>query len=194
MAMSTVTLVAMATPVTLAPISVLMAALLISLVIFPSAALLIALAFVICIVALVFRFVFLRSHEVYGPIAGVVFAAVLAPISCVTGRNVQVHGRRRSIHWFDQHRLCIDDRRRTIVTDLHLAVHARRHLARQHDADVQVARVSAADAGEHDRNECDYTHMKNPLERNWQERPCAQIKSRNQLDALSAAAKVCTIN
>jgi hypothetical protein len=44
-----------------------------------------------------------------------------------------------------------------------LAVHARRHLARQHDTDVQIARVSAADAGEHDRNECDCTHMKNPL-------------------------------
>jgi hypothetical protein len=63
----------------------------------------------------------------------------------------------------DQHRLRIDDRRRTIVADLHLAVHARHHLTRQHDADVQVARVSAADAGAHDRNECDYTHVKNLL-------------------------------
>jgi hypothetical protein len=150
--------VLVATLVTLAPISVLVATLLIALVSFPSPALLIALAFVICIVALVFRFVFLRSHEVHGPIAGVVFTAVLAPVSCVTRRNVQVHGRRRSIPWFDQHRLGIDDRRRTIVADLHLAVHAWRHLARQHDADVQVARVSAADAGEHDRNECEYTH------------------------------------
>jgi hypothetical protein len=29
-------------------------------------------------------FVFLRSHKIYRPIAGVVFLAVLAPISCVS--------------------------------------------------------------------------------------------------------------
>jgi hypothetical protein len=64
---------------------------------------------------------------------------------------------------FDQHRLGIHDRRRAIVPDLHLSVHARRHLPRQHDAEVQVARLSAADAGIHDCNEGDYTHEKNPL-------------------------------
>jgi hypothetical protein len=78
----------------------------------------------------------------------------------------------------DQHWLRIDDRRRTIVTDLHLPVHARRDLARQHDADVQVARVSAADAGAgaHDRNECDYTHVKNLLSKKIGESRRALIK------------------
>jgi hypothetical protein len=100
-----------------------------ALVIFPSPTLLIALALMFRIVVLVFRFVFRRSHEVHRPIAGVVFAAVLAPISRVIRRNVQVHGRRRSRLRFDQHRLGIDHRRRTIVADLHLAVHARHDLA-----------------------------------------------------------------
>jgi hypothetical protein len=144
-------------------VSVPVAAPLIALVVFKSLTLLDALAFMFCIVALVFRCVFRRSHEVHGPIAGVVFMAVLAPISRVARRNVQIHWRRGSRLRLDQHRLRIDDRRRTIVADLYLAVHARRDLARQHDADVQVARVSAADAGAHDRNECDYTHVKNPL-------------------------------
>ena len=81
---------AVAMLVTVAPISVPVAALPIPLVIFPSPALLDALAFVIGIVALVFRFVFLGSDEVHGPIAGIVFMAVLAPISRMTGRNVQV--------------------------------------------------------------------------------------------------------
>jgi hypothetical protein len=133
------------------PITVTVAALLTALVVFPSPTRLFALAFVIRIVALVFRFVFLRAHEVHRPIAGVVLTAVLTPISRVTRRHMQVQGRRRSCHRFDQHRLGIDDGRRTIVAELHLAVHAWRDLARQHDADVQVARMSTADAGEHDR-------------------------------------------
>src|SRR5258707_10524358 len=122
-AMSMVMLVAMVTLAIVAPISVLVAALLISLVILPSPALLVALAFMICIVTLVLRFVFLRSHEVHGSIAGVVFTAVPAPISCVPGRHVQIDGRGRCRHRLDQHRLRVDDRRRTIVTELHLAVH-----------------------------------------------------------------------
>jgi hypothetical protein len=136
--------------VAVAPISVPVAVYLIPLALVPSPALQFALAFVIGIVALVFRCVFRRSHEVHGPIAGIVFMAVLAPISRVTRRNVQIYGRRRSCQRFDQHRLGIDDGRRTIVADLHLAVHARRDLARQHDAKVQVARASTAKAGEHD--------------------------------------------
>jgi hypothetical protein len=78
----------MSTLAIVAPIAVLVAALLISLAVFPTLTLLIALALVVCIVALVFRFVFLRPHEVHGPIAGMVFTAVLAPISCMAGRYV----------------------------------------------------------------------------------------------------------
>jgi hypothetical protein len=140
----------MAVLVAVAPISVTVVAVLMALMVFPLPSRLFTLAFVIGIVVLVFRLVFLGSHEVHGPIAGVVFMAVLAPISRMTGRNVQVYRRRRSCHRFDQHRLGIDDGRRTIVAELHLTVHARRHLARQHDAKVQIASVSAADAGDHD--------------------------------------------
>jgi len=170
-------------------------AVMIALVIFPSLTLLIALAFVFCIVALIFGFVFRRSYEVHGAIAGVVFMAVPAPISCVVRRNVQVHRRRRRCLRFYQHRLGIDDLRRTVVSELHLAVHARNHLARQHDADAQVARVSAADAGEHDRNECDYTHMKISFQKKLA-RAAARSNQVLQLAwmALSAAAEVCTIN
>jgi len=76
--------------VTVPPISVPVAAVLMALLVFPLPTCLFALAFVIGIVALVFRFVFLGSDEVHGPIAGIVFMAVLAPISRMTGRNVQV--------------------------------------------------------------------------------------------------------
>jgi hypothetical protein len=78
----------MVTLVIVMPASVPVVALLISLAVFPTLTLLIALALVVCIVALVFRFVFLRSHEVHGPIAGMVLTAVLAPISCMAGRHV----------------------------------------------------------------------------------------------------------
>src|SRR5260370_34237662 len=95
----------MAALVTVAPISVLAVALPISLAIFPSPTFFIALAFVIRIVALIFRIVFLRSHEVHGPIAGVVFTAVLAPISCMPRRHVEIDGRRRSFHRLPQQSL-----------------------------------------------------------------------------------------
>jgi hypothetical protein len=32
------------------------------------------------------RLIFLGSHEIHGPIAGIIFPAVLAPISCVPWR------------------------------------------------------------------------------------------------------------
>jgi uncharacterized membrane protein YqjE len=51
-------------------------------------------AFVSLIVTLILRIVFPRSYEVHRPIAGIVFMAVLAPIFCVTRRDVQIDGRR----------------------------------------------------------------------------------------------------
>jgi hypothetical protein len=80
----------MVAPILVALIAMPTAALLIPLVFVPLPAFLFALAFVICIVTLVFGFVFLRSHEVHGPIAGIVFTAMPAPISCVTRRNMEV--------------------------------------------------------------------------------------------------------
>jgi hypothetical protein len=76
----------------------------------------------ILVVALVLWIVFLRSNEVYGPIAGVIFMAMLTPIFGVTGRDVQIDWRRRSLLRLNQHRVYVDDGRRTFVANIHLSV------------------------------------------------------------------------
>jgi len=53
-------------------------------------------------------FVFLRSHKVHRPIAGVVFLAMLAPIFGVPRRHMQVNGRRCNPLRHNQHRLRIN--------------------------------------------------------------------------------------
>jgi hypothetical protein len=75
-------------------------------------------------------FVFRRSNEVHGPIAGVVFTAVLAPVPRVTRGHVQVDGRRRLRLRYDQHRLRIHEGRRPVIAKLNLPVYAGRHLTR----------------------------------------------------------------
>jgi Na+/H+ antiporter NhaA len=85
---------------------------------------------VIAVVGYIAWIVFPRSHEVHGPIAGVVFLAMLAPILGVSRRHVQVHGRRRISLRHYQHRLCIDERRGPFTADLNLAVDARCDLTR----------------------------------------------------------------
>jgi hypothetical protein len=100
------------------------------------------------IVALVLRIVFLRSNEIHGPVAGIVFMTVHAPILCVSGRYMQINRRRRRCLRLDQHGLRVDDRRRTFVAEIHLTVQAGRHLARQHDVNIQAARVTETRADE----------------------------------------------
>jgi hypothetical protein len=95
-------------------------------------------------------FVFRGSNEIYGSIAGVVFAAMLAPIFCVSRRHVQVEGRRRSELRLDQHRLRIHERRRTFIANLNLTVDTGRHLTREHDVNVQIARMR--DAGNREQH------------------------------------------
>jgi hypothetical protein len=75
-------------------------------------------------------FVFLRSHKIHRPIAGVVFPAMLAPIFGVSWGHMQVHGRRWNSLRHNQHRLRIDERRRPFAAQLNLTVYARRDLTR----------------------------------------------------------------
>jgi hypothetical protein len=59
----------------------------------------------------------------------------------------------------DQHGLCVDDRRRTLVADIDLTIHAGDDLPGQHDAEVHSARMTCTDAGAEQRQDCDYTHI-----------------------------------
>jgi hypothetical protein len=87
-----------------------------------------AFAFMLAMAAFIRWLVFRGSNEIYGSIAGVVFAAVFAPIFCVPRRHVQVDGRRRSELRLDQHRLRIHERWGTFIANLNLTVDAGRHL------------------------------------------------------------------
>jgi len=89
---------------------------------------LVSFAFVLAMAAFIRWFVFRGSNEIYGSIAGIVFAAVLAPIFCVSRRHMQVEGRRRSELRLDQHRLRIHERRGTFIAKLNLTVDTGRHL------------------------------------------------------------------
>jgi hypothetical protein len=100
------------------------------------------------VIASVVRLVFCRSYEVHRPIAGVILAAVLAPILRMTRRHVQVDGRRRGRLRLDQHRLCIDDGRRRGVADLNLAIDTGRHLSRHDDIDAQISSAAYASTRE----------------------------------------------
>jgi hypothetical protein len=114
----------------------------IPLALFPTLPLHFTFALMFLIVALILGFVFLRSHEVHRPIAGIVLATVPAPISCMTRRDVQIDGRRRSVLLLDHHGLCVDDRRRTVAADIHLTIHAGDDLPRQYDANVHSTRIA----------------------------------------------------
>ena len=138
--------VGMFVPVVPAPAVVV--AILVALAIFPTLPLYFAFVRMILIVTLIFGIVFSRSHEVYRPIAGIVLLTVLAPIPCVIRRDVQIDGRRRGVLWLDHHWLCVDDRRRTSVADIDLTIHPGDDLPGQHDADVQSACMTCADAGD----------------------------------------------
>jgi hypothetical protein len=114
----------------------------VTLALFPTLPLHFTFALMFLIVALILGFVFLRSHEVHRPIAGIVLATVPAPISCVIRRDVQIDGRRRSVLLLDHHGLCVDDRRRTVAADIHLTIHAGDDLPRQYDANVHSTRIA----------------------------------------------------
>src|SRR5271165_7177914 len=88
------------------------------------------LVFVVGMPGYVPGFVFLRSNEIHGPIAGVVLVAVFAPIFCMPWRHVQIDGRRWRCLRLDQHRLRIYERRRRCITNLNLPVYARRDVTR----------------------------------------------------------------
>jgi hypothetical protein len=125
-------------PVVMSMIAVLRA---IVLMVVTAAVVMIAIMVMIAVAVAVYItwFVFPRTDKIHRPIAGVVFLAMLAPILCVPGRHMQVHGRRWHSLRHDQRRLRVNERRRAFVAKLNLAVHARRDLARQNDVNIQVA-------------------------------------------------------
>jgi hypothetical protein len=130
-----------------APMFVVVPASVVALALFPTLPLNFTFASVILIVTLILGLIFPRSHEVHRPAAGIILMTMLAPISCVIGRDMQIDGRRRSVLRLDHHGLCVDDRRRTAVTDIDLTIHAGDDLPGQHDADVHSTCMTCADAG-----------------------------------------------
>jgi hypothetical protein len=114
------------------------------LTLFPALSLHFAFALMLLIVALIFGLVFLRSHEVHRPIAGIVLSTVLTPIPGMIRRDVQINGRRRSVLRLDHDRLRVNDRRWAGVAEIDLTIHAGNNLARQHDADIHSACIARA--------------------------------------------------
>jgi hypothetical protein len=134
--------VAVAVAVAVAVMIPLAIAIPVTLALFPTLPLHFTFALMFLIVALILGFVFLRSHEVHRPIAGVVLTTVPAPIFCVIRRDVQIDGRRRSVLRLDHHGLCVDDRRPRVRADIDLTIHAGDDLPGQHDANVHSACIT----------------------------------------------------
>jgi hypothetical protein len=117
-------------------------AILFALTLFPALPLHFTFVFMILVVTLILGIVFLRSYEVHRAIAGIIFMTVLAPISGVVRRDVQIDGRRRSILRLNHHGLCVDDRGPRVRADIDLTIHAGDDLPRQHDADIHSACIT----------------------------------------------------
>ena len=88
---------------------------------------------------LVIRLVFGGAHKVHRPIAGIVFATVLAPILRVSGRHVQINGCQLHRLRLDHHGLRVHHRRPGFIAQLDLTVHTRGDFAGKHDVDTQIA-------------------------------------------------------
>ena len=91
------------------------------------------------VVMFVVRLVFGRAHKVHRPIAGIVFATVLAPILRVSGRHVQINGCQLHRLRLDHHGLRVHHRRPGFIAQLDLTVHTRGDFAGKHDVETQIA-------------------------------------------------------
>ena len=107
-----------------------------SIALVPASSLYLTLLLVITIMALIFGIVFLRTHKIDGCIAGVVLVTMLAPVFCMTWRNVQVDRGRRVVLRLNDHGPGVDNRRRTFVSEIDLTIHAGHNLPGQDDSDV----------------------------------------------------------
>jgi hypothetical protein len=86
------------------------------------------------------RLVFSRPDEVNRPITGVILVAMQSPRVRVLGRNMQVQGlysdvRRPPLY---NHGLRVDDRWRSVLTQVHATVNARDNLAPDRDSEIYV--------------------------------------------------------
>jgi len=94
--------------------------------------------------AAVVRVIFPRPYEVDRSITRLVLVTVVPPVSSVFGRNVQIKGCDVNLRggWLDDHRACVDNRRRRGVgSQIYAAVHTGDDFSPYGDSDVQVTGV-----------------------------------------------------
>ncbi len=115
------------------------------------------------IASIVARFVFLRSDKIHGPIARIVFMTVLAPVSRMPRWYVQIDYRRRRSLTFNNHWLCVDERRRTFIADAYLTVNAGGNLPREYDVYIQSVSVADSDCCQQRSDERDSAHTHSPF-------------------------------
>src|ERR1700694_4261054 len=118
----------------------------------------IAMVTVVSVIALLMAgtiagFILGGSHEIHGPVAGVVLVAMLAPVLGMTRRHMQIdrlHRHRLSYHHRNgDQRLRVDDLRRRAVTPHHLAINAGHDFAGDRRIDTHTLRVREG----HDRRQ-----------------------------------------
>jgi len=100
----------------------------------------------------IIRLIFGGSDEIHGTPTGVVFAAVVAPVTRVFGWNMQIYRRRRDLrHGLDHQRLGIHHRgRRRIVHDLNLSIDSWDNPPRDDDIDAEFAGIAETCAADCD--------------------------------------------
>jgi hypothetical protein len=134
-------------------VSIVVVVLLVPVIVVSIVVMVVAVAMIV-LAAFVVRRVFCGSYEVHGPITGIIFSAMLAPIPRMVGRHMQIDRRWRGRLRFDQHRLRVDQRRPSGVAELNLPIDARCHLSRYNDIDAQIPCAADVSAGERDRGCC----------------------------------------
>ena len=77
-------------------------------------------------------------------------------------RYVQIDGRGRGCYRHNYHRLRVDERRWTFISNTHLTVHARGNLARKYDVYIQSVGLADSDRRQQPRGKHYKTHTGSP--------------------------------
>jgi hypothetical protein len=93
--------------------------------------------------AAVVRVIFPGAYEVDRSVTCLVFVTVFPPVSSVFGRNVQIKRRDADLRGgrLDDHRTCVDNRRRSIGSQIHAAVNTGDDFSPDCDSDIHVTGV-----------------------------------------------------
>jgi hypothetical protein len=142
MVVVSVPVVVMTAPMVVMIVPAIVPAIVLAFALVPPLSLHFALALMLLIVTLILSVILSRLNEVHRPIAGVVLAAMVAPIFGVPRWDMQIDGRRGTVLRLDNDGLRVDDGRRSLVAQSHLTVHAGNNLAGQHDANIQSVRIT----------------------------------------------------